>query len=135
MLASNKGRSCMLASNKGKSHVLTFNMLLAMPSHLRALITRIFASQEHTTRQRCTNHQTRKSKRAKSENLLQRTRPPLVFFFPFFLWWGRLTALWANVSPFPQLMQGVFCCLSIFSFLFFSFAPCVWLGRALCCFQ
>jgi len=36
-----------------------------------------------------------------------------------FLWWGRLTALRANASPFPYLMQGVFCCLCSF-FLFVS---------------
>ena len=31
-------------------------------------------------------------------------------------WWGRRTAHQANVSPSPCLMQGVFCCLCIFSF-------------------
>jgi len=66
-----------------------------------------------------------------STNLLSRSRSgaggcqppsgsPLVF--PFF-WWGRLTALRANVSPFPELMQGVFCWRSLSflsSFLFLS---------------
>jgi len=33
-------------------------------------------------------------------------------------WWGRLTALRANPSPFPELMQGVFSCLRSSSFLF-----------------
>jgi len=57
-------------------------------------------------------------------------------------WWGRLTALWANVSPFPELMQGVFCCLSSFSFLLWKaivvnawwcrFDFCLILGWTLC---
>jgi len=39
-------------------------------------------------------------------------------------WWGRLTVLWANVTPFPQLMQGVFCCLHSFStFSIFILTP------------
>ena len=46
------------------------------------------------------------------------SRSPLVFFF--LCWCRRLTALRANVSPFPSLMQGVFCCLR--SFLFLSLA-------------
>jgi hypothetical protein len=38
-------------------------------------------------------------------------------------WRGRRTALRANVSPFPYLMQGVFCCLRSF-FFFFFFSTC-----------
>jgi len=30
----------------------------------------------------------------------------------FFPWLRRLMAFWANVPPFPCLMQGFFCCLS-----------------------
>jgi len=49
--------------------------------------------------------------------------------FPGF-WWGRLTALRANVSPFPcLLMQRVFCCLRSFSFLFRFRHVCKMLAR------
>ena len=40
------------------------------------------------------------------------------------IWWGRLAALRAKVSPFPQLMQGAFCCLRSFSFLFRACRAC-----------
>jgi hypothetical protein len=48
------------------------------------------------------------------------------------LWWGRLSALRANVSPSPSLMQGVFCCLRSFSFLSFSFSLTLTTAACLC---
>jgi len=51
------------------------------------------------------------------------SRSPLVFFF---LWWGRLTALRAIVSPFlTLLMQGVFCYLRSFSCSFEQHKPLI----------
>ena len=45
------------------------------------------------------------------------------------LWWGRLTAHRADVSPFPWLMQGAFCCLRSFFLFFYIKQQCIALYR------
>jgi len=55
------------------------------------------------------------------------TALPNILYLHHILWWKRLTALRANVSPFPLLMQGVFCCLRS-SF----FPPCTYVQGNAC---